>query len=90
MRERLAGRPDLQVVSLPDALRKDAGARRDALNAADVVLLCLPDEAAVEAVALLSPDNKRTVVIDASTAYRTAEGARAARAARGPWPDRAP
>ena len=72
VRERLAGRCDLRLVSLPEALRKDASARRDALNAADAVLLCLPDEAAVEAVALV--ESALTVVIDASTAFRTAPG----------------
>ncbi len=75
MRERLATRKDLQVVSLPDAVRKDLNARREALNAADAVILCLPDDAAVAAVELLEPSNSRTVVIDASTAFRTAEGA---------------
>jgi N-acetyl-gamma-glutamyl-phosphate reductase len=77
VRDRLSARTDLRVVSLPDALRKDLEARRAALNSADVVILCLPDDAAIAAVALLDPSNTRTVVIDASTAYRTAEGARA-------------
>jgi N-acetyl-gamma-glutamyl-phosphate reductase len=67
-------RKDLRVVSLPDAQRKDANARADALNAADAAILCLPDEAALAAVAMLEPGNKRTVLIDASTAFRTAEG----------------
>ena len=48
--ERLGGRGDLRVVTLDDASRKDAGARKDALNDADVVILCLPDDAAREAV----------------------------------------
>ncbi len=72
IRERLANRHDMAVVVLPDAQRKDAGARRDALNAADIVVLCLPDDAAREAVALI--DNDRTRVIDASTAHRVAPG----------------
>jgi len=72
IRERLAGRHDMEVIVLPDAQRKDAGARRDALNAADIVILCLPDDAAREAVALI--DNDRTRVIDASTAHRVAPG----------------
>lgn len=72
IRERLAGRGDLAVATLPDALRKDAGARRDALNGADVVILCLPDDAAREAVALI--ENPATRVIDASTAHRVADG----------------
>ncbi|MGN0852683.1 MAG: N-acetyl-gamma-glutamyl-phosphate reductase [Kiritimatiellia bacterium] len=72
IRERLAARRDLEVVALPEELRKDVSARRDALNAADVAFLCLPDAAAVEAVALV--ENPRTVVIDTSTAHRTAAG----------------
>ena len=72
IRERLARRPDLEVVVLPDELRKDTEARRQALNGADVAFLCLPDAAAVEAVSLV--ENPNTVVIDTSTAHRTAEG----------------
>ena len=72
IRERLATRDDLEVVTLSEELRKDTAARRDALNAADVAFLCLPDAAAVEAVALV--ENPDTVVIDTSTAHRTAEG----------------
>ena len=74
VRERLLSRTDLRVVSLPDAQRKDARARADALNAADAAILCLPDDAAVEAAAMLEPSNTRTVLIDASTAFRTADG----------------
>ena len=70
--ERLAGRPELSIITLDDDRRKDAAARRDALNAADIVILCLPDDAAREAVALI--DNDRTRVIDASTAHRVADG----------------
>jgi N-acetyl-gamma-glutamyl-phosphate reductase len=72
IRERLAGRRDVEVLLLPEELRRDASARRDALNAADVVILCLPDDAAREAVALIG--NDRTRVIDASTAHRVAPG----------------
>ena len=72
IRERLAARDDLEVVVLPDEVRKDVGARREALNAADVAFLCLPDAAAIEAVSLV--ENPGTVVIDTSTAHRTAEG----------------
>ena len=72
IRERLAQRSDLEVVVLPDEVRKDVGARRAALNAADVAFLCLPDAAAIEAVALV--DNPETVIIDTSTAHRTADG----------------
>ena len=69
---RLSGRAEFDLIKLDDAKRKDATARRDALNAADIVVLCLPDDAAREAVALI--DNKTTRVIDASTAHRTAKG----------------
>jgi N-acetyl-gamma-glutamyl-phosphate reductase len=72
IRERLSGRKDISLIALSDAERKDAGARKGALNAADVVILCLPDEAAREAVSLI--DNPDTRVIDASTAHRVAEG----------------
>ncbi len=72
IRERLALRRDLEVVTLPDEVRKDVDARRTALNAADVAFLCLPDAAAVEAVSLV--ENPATVVIDTSTAHRTAAG----------------
>jgi len=69
IRERLAGRDDIVLVTIPDAHRKDARARSDALNGADAVILCLPDDAAREAVALI--ENPAVKVIDASTAYRT-------------------
>jgi N-acetyl-gamma-glutamyl-phosphate reductase len=69
---RLAGRSEFALIKLDDSNRKDAAARRDALNAADVVILCLPDDAAREAVSLI--DNPHTRVIDASTAFRTADG----------------
>ena len=72
IRERLAGRSDLTLATLPDERRKDAAARAEALNDADVVILCLPDEAAVEAVSLIR--NQRTRVIDASSAHRVADG----------------
>ncbi|MDE0948265.1 MAG: N-acetyl-gamma-glutamyl-phosphate reductase [Sphingobium sp.] len=70
--DRLAGRPELSLITLDEKDRKDAAARRDALNAADIVILCLPDDAAREAVALI--DNEHTRVIDASTAHRVADG----------------
>src|SRR5258705_9682086 len=72
IRERLAGRSGLSLLALSEAERKDAGARKAALNAADLVILCLPDEAAREAVALI--DNPQVRVIDASSAHRVAEG----------------
>ena len=70
--DRLAGRSELSLITLDEKDRKDAGARRDALNAADIVILCLPDDAAREAVSLI--DNDRTRIIDASTAHRVADG----------------
>lgn len=70
VRERLADRKDIEVISLPDDKRKDAKARADAINAADAVILCLPDAAAIEAAGLVEPENKKTVIIDASTAHR--------------------
>ncbi len=70
--ERLASRADLSLIILPDELRKDENARREALNAADIAFLCLPDAAAREAVALTTDPN--TVIIDTSTAHRTAAG----------------
>ena len=68
--ERLEGRRDLELLRLPETLRKEPEARRGALNSADVVFLCLPDEAAREAVALI--ENSSVAVIDTSTAHRTA------------------
>ena len=67
IRERLAGRDDVELVSLPDERRKDEGARRDAFAQADVAVLCLPDDAARAAVGLAGG----TRLIDASTAHRT-------------------
>ena len=72
IRERLADRKDIELIRLTEELRKDADARREALNAADIAFLCLPDAAAIEAVNLI--DNPHTSVIDTSTAHRTAEG----------------
>jgi N-acetyl-gamma-glutamyl-phosphate reductase len=72
IRERLDGRGDLELVRLSDGQRKDPRARREALNESDLVILCLPDEAARESVALIEHKNVR--VIDASTAHRTAPG----------------
>jgi N-acetyl-gamma-glutamyl-phosphate reductase len=72
IRERLAPRADLTVMRLGDAERKDVAARKKALNDADAVILCLPDDAAREAVSLI--DNPQVAVIDASTAHRTAQG----------------
>jgi N-acetyl-gamma-glutamyl-phosphate reductase len=72
IRERLAERTDVTVVTLPEASRKDPAARAAALNDADAVILCLPDDAAREAVSLI--ENQAVRIIDASTAHRTAPG----------------
>ncbi|WP_375291450.1 N-acetyl-gamma-glutamyl-phosphate reductase [Qipengyuania sp.] len=71
--DRLTGRDEFELLVLDEARRKDAGARREALNAADVAILCLPDDAAREAVRLIAPDSG-TRVIDASSAHRVEEG----------------
>ena len=70
--ERLGSRSEFDLIVLDDERRKDASARAEALNDADFVVLCLPDDAAREAVGMIR--NDRTRVIDASTAYRTADG----------------
>jgi N-acetyl-gamma-glutamyl-phosphate reductase len=72
IRERLAGRRDVEVVSIAPERRKDIEARRELLNTADAVVLCLPDDAAREAVSLVESNSVR--VIDASAAHRTAPG----------------
>ena len=68
--ERLQGRSEFERIVLPEDKRKDAAARAEALNVADFVILCLPDDAAKEAVALIENDHTR--VIDASSAHRVA------------------
>ena len=72
IKERLLQRNDLELIILPEEVRKDINARRDALNSSDVAFLCLPDAAAIEAVSLV--ENPDTVVIDTSTAHRCADG----------------
>jgi N-acetyl-gamma-glutamyl-phosphate reductase len=69
IKSRLEGRKDIRLVHLPDEKRKDAGARKDAIASADVAILCLPDDAAKEAAAMVKGTNAR--MIDASTAHRT-------------------
>ena len=71
IRERLANRSEIVLTQLSDAERKDVRARKKALNDADVVVLCLPDEAARESVSLI--ENEAARVIDASTAHRVAD-----------------
>ena len=70
--ERLEKRTDVTLLTLPDDKRKDTAERKKMLNDADIVFLCLPDDASREAVSLI--DNPQTVVIDASTAHRTVSG----------------
>ena len=70
--ERLAARQDIELIAIDEDKRKDPAERKKFLNAADLVFLCLPDDAAREAVAMI--DNPHTRVIDASTAHRTAPG----------------
>lgn len=72
IRQRLSARRDLELLTIDGDRRKNPDARREMLNAADLAILCLPDAAAREAVAMI--DNPRVKVIDASTAHRTAEG----------------
>jgi N-acetyl-gamma-glutamyl-phosphate reductase len=72
IRERLAERGELEVLSIDPTRRKDAEARAELLNRADAVILCLPDDAAREAVSLVKSNSVR--IIDASTAHRTAPG----------------
>ncbi|MFD1982621.1 N-acetyl-gamma-glutamyl-phosphate reductase [Mesorhizobium newzealandense] len=72
IRALLAERGDLEIISIPTERRKETAARAEFLNAADVAILCLPDDAAKESVSLIANDN--TKVIDASTAHRVAEG----------------
>ena len=70
--QRLGDREDITLLSIDPSKRKDAAERKKLLNAADLVFLCLPDAASVEAVSLI--DNPNVRVIDASTAHRTNSG----------------
>lgn len=67
--ERLSNRKDIELVILPDEVRKEISAREQALNDSDIAFLCLPDQAAIEAVSLVT--NPNTAIIDTSTAHRT-------------------
>ena len=67
--DRLAGREDVTLITLPEEQRKDPACRKAALNEADIAFLCLPDAAAIEAVSLV--ENPNTVILDTSTAHRT-------------------
>ena len=67
--ERLSKRSDIELIKLPEELRKDSNARKKALNECDIAFLCLPDAAAIEAVGMI--ENENVVVLDTSTAHRT-------------------
>ncbi len=67
--DRLSARDDISLIKLPEELRKDDNARADAINSADIVFLCLPDDAARQAVTFVK--NDKTAIIDTSTAHRT-------------------
>lgn len=69
IQDRLKQRPDIELLEIEPALRKDAFARKQLLNEADIAILCLPDAAASESVSMA--ENDKTIVIDASTAHRT-------------------
>lgn len=69
IRERLGAREDVEILTLPEELRKDPKARKELLNACDAAFLCLPDPAAIEAVGMIESDSVK--VFDTSTAHRT-------------------
>ena len=69
--ERLAERDDIELLQIEESKRKDTAEIRKFINESDITFLCLPDDAAREAVTLLDKDNKKTKIIDASTAHRT-------------------
>ncbi len=69
---RIEKRKDVELIVLEDSVRKDVDARKKAINESDITILCLPDEAAKQSVSLC--ENENTIILDASTAHRTAEG----------------
>ena len=69
IRTRMAGRDDVELLSIPESERRNAAMREDLLNSADIAILCLPDEASKEAVAMTAANNN-VRIIDTSTAYR--------------------
>ncbi|CAN7547311.1 N-acetyl-gamma-glutamyl-phosphate reductase [Pararhizobium sp. LjRoot238] len=71
IRSRMAGRSDVELLSIPEAERRNAAIREDLLNSADVAILCLPDDASKQAVTMLAGNNK-VRIIDTSTAHRIA------------------
>ncbi len=70
--DRLSTREDISLIKLPENLRKDDNTRADAINSADIVFLCLPDDAARQAVSFIK--NDKTAIIDTSTAHRVCDG----------------
>lgn len=68
--ERLTYHPHIEVLKIDEVKRKDLNERKKMINSADIVFLCLPDDAAIEAVSLIEPSNTHTKIIDASTAHR--------------------
>ena len=66
--DRLSRRNDIQLISLPDELRKDTAARAEIINSSDITFLCLPDAAAIEAAGMA---NDNVIIFDTSTAHRT-------------------
>mgnify|MGYP001289295622 CR=1 FL=1 len=74
IRERLASHGGVRLLEIEPDRRKDVQRRRELINQADLVVLCLPDAASRESVALIDPANDRTRVVDASTAHRVADG----------------
>ena len=70
--DRLSTRDDISLIKLPEELRKDENARKEAINSADIVFLCLPDDAARQAGSFVK--NENTAVIDTSTAHRVSDG----------------
>lgn len=69
--ERLTNHPYVEIMKIDEAKRKDLDERKKMINSADIVFLCLPDAAAIEAVSLVDPSNTHTKILDASTAHRT-------------------
>jgi N-acetyl-gamma-glutamyl-phosphate reductase len=75
IRARLEARPDIELLSLPLSQRKDAAAKQAVMERADIVVLCLPDDAARESAAIAASIGERSPrILDASTAHRVAEG----------------
>ena len=69
--ERLANHPNIEIIKIAEDKRKDLNERKRIINSVDIVFLCLPDAASIEAVSLINPSNTHTKIIDASTAHRT-------------------